>query len=100
MIFFVDIDETICHNANAHSADIDYTQSVPRYDMIEKINALYREGHTIIYHTARGGKTGKNWFHFTYDQLRRWRCLFHELRMGKPEYAKWIDDKALRIEEL
>jgi hypothetical protein len=91
MIIFVDIDETICYYETSENTD--YSLAKPYYDRINKINKLYNEGNTIIYWTARGTKTGINWFHITLEQLNSWGCLFHELRMNKPVYDLFIDDK-------
>ena len=44
-------------------------------DRIEKINKLYDEGHTIIYYTARGLKSGRGEQHYrpiTEQQLKEW----------------------------
>ena len=37
----------------------------PKKTRIKKINSLYMEGHTIIYWTARGTVTGKDWSEMT-----------------------------------
>ena len=42
--------------------------------------------------------TGINWFHTTYNQLKLWGCLFTELRMNKPVYDLFIDDKNINSE--
>ena len=87
--YIVDIDGTICE-----TVDGDYENSRPLADRIAQINALYDEGHTIVYWTARGAVSGKNCSALTYRQLVSWGCRFHELRMGKPAYDVWVDDKA------
>ena len=89
MIIFVDIDETICYYEN----DRNYELAIPHKDRINKINKLYDEGNIIVYWTARGSVTQQNWFEITYKQLNEWKCKFHELRMGKPTYDLFIDDK-------
>ena len=94
MIIFVDIDETICYYNNERRYDLAH----PYYDRIEKINMLFDEGNTIIYWTARGTLTQQNWFQVTFEQLNRWNCKFHELRMGKPSYDLFIDDKNINSE--
>jgi len=66
---------------------------------IEKINDLYRQGNYITYWTARGTMTGINWFAVTQQQLDRWGCLYNELRMGKPAYDLFIDDKNINSED-
>lgn len=89
MIIYVDIDETICY----YSDKRDYNLALPYFNRIEKINNLYDEGNTIIYWTARGTITQINWFEVTLNQLKKWNCKFHELRMNKPAYDLFIDDK-------
>ena len=89
MIYIVDIDNTICESINS-----DYPNSIPYTDRIQKINELYDNGHTIIYWTARGGNSGIDWTELTTQQLQDWKCKHHELRMRKPSYDVWIDDKA------
>jgi len=88
MVIYVDIDNTICETIGQ-----DYIKSVPLYERIKQINKLYNDGHTIIYWTARGTESGKNWFTLTKSQLEEWKCLYTELRMGKPAYDLFIDDK-------
>jgi len=87
--YIVDIDGTICE-----TVDGDYDNSRPLEDRIAKINALYEDGHVIIYWTARGTVSGKDWSGLTRQQLLSWGCKFHELRMKKPAYDVWVDDKA------
>jgi hypothetical protein len=68
-------------------------------DRIAKVNKLYDAGNTIIYWTARGMNSGKDHTDFTRIQLDQWGCKYHEIRMSKPVYDVWIDDKAQTIEE-
>lgn len=89
MIYIIDIDNTICSDTKSN-----YPNAVPFKDRIEKINTLFSEGHTIIYWTARGGQSGIDWSDLTRQQLDEWGCLYHELRMRKPSYDVWVDDKA------
>tara|TARA_B100000674_G_C37412106_1_gene721188 strand:+ start:325 stop:639 length:315 start_codon:yes stop_codon:yes gene_type:complete len=95
MLIFVDIDETICY----YEEKRDYKLAKPYYERIEKINNLYSNGNTIVYWTARGSVTQENWFEITYKQLTEWKCKFHELRMGKPAYDLFIDDKNINSDE-
>lgn len=95
MLIYVDIDNTICH-----TIDGDYDNSTPIQENIDKINKLFGEGHKIIYWTARGGNSGKNWKNLTLRQLNKWGCLFHQLKMNKPSYDLFICDKTKRIEEI
>jgi len=88
MKVIVDVDDTICEGDT-------YETAVPIRKNIEKINGLYMEGHEVIYWTARGTLMEGNWFHITHEQLVDWGCLFHELRMNKPVFDIFIDDKAI-----
>jgi len=97
MIIFVDIDDTICYYDSSNS-NLDYNTAKPHKQRIQKINSLYENGNTIIYWTARGTKTGIKWFHTTLTQLNHWGCKFHELKMGKPAYDLFIDDKNINSE--
>lgn len=94
MIIYVDIDETICY----YEEKRDYNIAKPYYNRIEKINSLYDDGNIIVYWTARGTVTQENWFNVTLNQLNSWNCKFHELRMGKPAYDLFIDDKNINSE--
>ena len=95
MIIYVDIDNTICFY---ESNSLDYNKAKPYYIRIKKINKLYDENNIIIYWTARGTKTGIPWFHITKNQLDNWGCKYHELRMNKPVYDLFIDDKNINSE--
>jgi len=103
MIIYVDIDKTICRDPNAGAsgcAPPAYDQAIPIPENITKVNLLHDQGHAIIYWTARGSKTGLDWQPTTERQLREWGAKYNELKMGKPYYDLFIDDKAFRIEEL
>ncbi|MFA7063384.1 MAG: hypothetical protein WC132_04535 [Methanomethylophilus sp.] len=93
-VIFVDIDGTICNGS------VDYTDAVPDYGHIDKINRMYDAGHEIIYWTARGTKSGVDWYDLTEQQLQEWGCRYHQLQIGKPFYDLMICDKTIRIEEL
>ena len=99
-VIFVDIDDTICYyDFERNGKAVDYSLAKPYKDRIEKINKLFDDGKTIIYWTARGTKTGKQWFHLTLSQLNEWGCKYNELRLGKPYYDLFIDDKNINSEE-
>ena len=66
---------------------------------IEKCNKLYEDGNTIVYWTARGTKTGTDWFNTTEKQLAEWNVKYHDLKLGKPFYDLFIDDKAINSED-
>ena len=104
MRYVVDIDGTICYPGKD---DKRYTHAVPRWDRIQVINKLYDEGHYVVYLTARGMGRFKNsrmlshkeFYDFTYDQLKSWGCKFHELHLGKPSADYYIDDKGIHSDE-
>jgi len=98
MIIYIDIDDTICYYPDNNN-EKNYNLALPYNERISKINKLYDNGNTIVYWTARGTLTQKNWFNVTYVQLKKWNCKFHELRMGKPVYDLFIDDKNMNSNE-
>ncbi len=93
MIYIIDIDNTICE-----TVDKNYEASIPYPKRIQRINELFDDGNTIIYWTARGSGSGLDWSELTVSQLKKWGCKFHEVRLGKPSYDIWIDDKAINSE--
>lgn len=105
-VYVIDIDGTICDKPKCRD-DGDYETSIPKLDRIEKINALYDEGHTIKYFTARGmGRFGdsrilaqKHFYTLTYNQLKQWGCKFHQLILGKPSADYYIDDKGINSDD-
>jgi hypothetical protein len=96
MIIYVDIDGTICHTTKS-----DYPNSKPRQEQIDKINKLYDDDHEIVYWTARGGTTKKDWSLFTKRQLDIWGCKYTRIEaQKKPSWDLFIDDLSKRIEEI
>ena len=89
MVIYIDIDETICESPE----DRNYSLAIPVKENIEKVNALYDAGHTIVYWTACGTGSGTDWRKVTEDQFTFWGVKHHELRFGKPVYDIFIDDK-------
>lgn len=97
-IIYVDIDETICFYDEGFRNT--YKNAKPNHENIAKINDLYDLGNTIVYYTARGSRTGIDWTELTRQQLEAWGAKYHQLRLDKPYYDLFIEDKSLRIEEL
>ncbi len=93
MTIYVDIDNTVFKTKGTN-----YEDSVPMPRRIEKINKLYENGNTIVYWTARGTGSGKDYLKLTEDQLRKSGAKFHNLLMGKPVYDLFIDDKNINSE--
>jgi hypothetical protein len=90
MVFLVDIDDTLilsikskcptCHRPT-------YSNAKPIQKEIDRVNRLYRLGHTIILYTGRNWDTYK----LTKKQMKDFGVLHHELVMGKPQ-GMIIDD--------
>ena len=91
MIVFIDIDETIAETPDSR----DYSLSMPITENIKKANKYYEDGHTVVYWTARGTGSGIDWYDITKQQLDSWGVKYHDLRLGKPIYDLFIDDKAM-----
>ena len=100
--YIVDIDGTIC----THVLDGKYENAKPIQTRIGRINQLFFEGHKIIYWTSRGmgrfnndaHKANEVFFDLTYKQLVEWGARFTILKLGKPSYDCWLDDKATNSE--
>jgi phosphatidate phosphatase PAH1 len=103
MRYVFDIDGTICEPGTTEATR--YTGATPIQSRIDRVNSLYDGGHYITYLTARGMGRFKNsttcayreFYDFTYNQLKEWGCKFHELHMGKPAGDVYVDDKAANV---
>ena len=96
MRYIVDIDGTICtYDSNATP----YSQAIPIKGRIKFFNDLYDAGHEIIYWTARGGHSKVDHSKLTERQLNEWGVKRTELKMDKPSYDFWIDDKAFNVDD-
>lgn len=89
-VIYVDIDETICITP----PDRDYRKAVPIAEHIARVNQWHDQGHKIVYWTARGGWSGKDYTSLTKAQLEAWGARYHSLATGKPSYDLLICDKA------
>jgi hydroxymethylpyrimidine pyrophosphatase-like HAD family hydrolase len=94
MIIYVDIDNTILDTDG-----LNYENTKPMKDRIKKINDLYDEGHTIVYWTARGTLSGIDYYDLTKSQLDKFGVKYHELKLKKPAYDLFIDDRNVNSEE-
>jgi len=95
MVIYIDIDETICTKSEGN----DYSKAKPIIENINKANKLYDEGNIVIYWTARGAVTGIDWRDLTEKQFSEWGVKYHELRLDKPAYDLFIDDKNMNTED-
>ena len=77
----------------------DYKFAIPILENIKKANSLYEEGHTIVYWTARGAVSGIDWTDITQEQLEDWGAKHHELRLDKPYFDIFIDDKVMNVKD-
>jgi len=68
----------------------------PKPDVIEKINSLYKQGHVIIYNTARHPSE----YAKTYAWLVHHGCYFHALHMGKVSAEIYLDDHNGKLDDL
>ena len=84
MTFVVDIDDTLiksdCCKCWHCNSTIEYKNARPIQEMINKNNALYDNGHTIILNTGRDQK----WLKLTIHQLKEFGIKYHTLYMGRP----------------
>jgi len=90
MIYIVDIDNTICTQQKSG----EYYKALPYKNRIKKLNDLYNKGHDIIYWTGRGSATNVDYHDLTIKQLSEWGVKYTKLKMNKPVYDVWVDDKA------
>jgi hypothetical protein len=94
MVLRIDIDNTICDTQG-----VNYWAAKPKLDIIHKINKLYNEGHTIVIWTSRGVGSGKDLNRMTRGQLKQWGVKYHSLKMDKPLFDLFVDDKAINAED-
>ena len=100
MKYCFDLDGTICDTPLRKSDNKPgYLESTPFPFMVEQVNKLYDDGHKIIIMTARGRGSGIDWTGLTIEQLNRWGVKYHELKLGKPAYDLFIDDRAINNED-
>ncbi len=91
-VYYIDIDGTICETLDG------YQSAKPFMDRIKEYNKLY-ENNRVVYWTARGSTTGIDWMALTKKQLDSWGVKYHQLKMGKPYYDVFIDDKSINPNE-
>lgn len=93
MKYIIDIDGTICISYNS-----DYPNAQPILHRINYFNTLYDQGHEIHYWSARGGNSGIDWTELTNQQFVDWQVKYTSMKLGKPTYDVWIDDKAYNVD--
>ena len=92
MIFGVDIDDTLFVSERIEG---EYVLKYADIAMIDRVNALHEEGHTIILWT------GRHWNHLnvTKQQLDKYGVKYDSLVMAKPPVDVMVDDKAVTPEQ-
>ena len=60
------------------------------------MNTLFEAGHEIVFFTARGATSGRDWRELTENQLLGWGVKYHHLILGKPHSDYYIDDKGVK----
>lgn len=100
--FIFDIDNTICFTPKNY-----YSKSKPKKSVIDLINSLKKNGHTIKIFTSRYMgrnndnyiKVKKNYYEKIKKQLKKWNVNYDKLIVGKPSYDFFIDDKCFNIKD-
>lgn len=96
MIYCFDLDGTICTSVE----NSQYELALPDQFVVNEINRLYDEGHTIKIMTARGSVSKIDYTDITKNQLNEWGVKYHELLMNiKPHAHLFIDDKGVNIDD-
>jgi quercetin dioxygenase-like cupin family protein len=93
--YFIDLDNTLCKTTNS-----DYPNSTPIKERIDYVNQLKTNGNHITIWTARGSTSGIDHRELTIQQLQEWNVLYDELKMGKPDYDFYYDDKSFHIDSI
>lgn len=92
-IIYVDIDDTICSGVGKNK----YESPEPIQKNIDIVNKLHDDGNTIIYWTARGCVSNKDWLEKTRKQLNGFNAKYDLLKVGKPNYDIFICDKTINL---
>lgn len=108
-IYAFDLDDTLCYREPGfeHLGADKYKHCKPIEKMINKVNELHNEGHTVYIYTARGMsqfngnliEIYNKLYVLTLESLASWGVKHDGLIMGKLHYDYLIDDKAYSLEE-
>lgn len=98
----VDFDDTLCLHNNTNIED-----GLPNTNLINTLNKLFVNGHIISIYTARGHFSANNREHaeeLYRPVIEKWlddnNVFYHELSFNKPYGIIYIDDKAIRPNEI
>jgi capsule biosynthesis phosphatase len=106
--YVIDLDHTVCIPGKFDDSHRRYRLAEPIGEMIEWIQLEHHRGNRIIFHTARRMLTHRGDLkkieedvgQITRDWLAEHNVPYDELIFGKPYGDAYIDDKALRPQEL
>lgn len=85
----VDVDGTLTLDENRYWVEDE--ECKPNNVVIEEVNELYHEGHTIIIHTARPWSNASG----LVGWLEKHGVKYHGIRMNKGSCDLYIDDKSV-----
>jgi hydroxymethylpyrimidine pyrophosphatase-like HAD family hydrolase len=88
----VDVDGTVAESRRTFEKCL----AAPKQDVIDAVNKLYDEGHTIVIYTARSWAE----YEMTEHWLKQHGVKFHRILMGKPHYDLFIDDKTIHPDNI
>lgn len=74
---------------------VDELDEEPCQEMVDLVNDLYNQNHTIIVYTARRESVRRETQYF----LNKWNVKHHALKMEKPGFDLLIDDRAISDEK-
>ena len=104
-ILIVDFDDTLCIHTTVAKADI--TTGIPNTELIQALNKLYESGFEIHIYTARGSastnsrqEADKKYRDIMTKWLNENNVKFNKLSFEKPIGIYYVDDKAVRPDEL
>lgn len=105
-IIVVDFDDTLALYDGSRAAE-NIPSANPNKELIKKLNNLYDSGFEIHIYTARGHLSADSREHADEkyrDTIEDWLSYYHvkynKLSFQKPYAVYYIDDKALRPDEL
>jgi len=97
-LIYIDIDGVLCDTEG-----MNYKGAQPRWDALRKVQKLSAMGNVVILWTSRGVGSGLDFRGLTEEQLVSWGLVkgidYHELRMDKPVFDLFVDDKAMSSDE-
>ena len=103
-LIIVDFDDTLCLHPDDKS---DIANGTPNTALINKLNELHDKGYLIHIYTARGHFSAVNradadrkYRHVINAWLRKHNVKYDRLDFNKPFGIIYIDDKAVRPDEL